>query len=931
MASLSLVFDLLARDNASPGFRSAGESAEQAHGKVSAFGSGIVTAMKVAGGAIAAAGIVEGFKSFYNAAAESQKIANLTQAAITSTGGAAKITAQQVSDLATSISNKTGVDDEAIQSGANLLLTFTNVRNEAGKGNDIFNQTTSIMTDMAAVLGTDASGSAIQLGKALNDPVAGITALTRVGVSFTEQQKDQIKTLAESGDTLGAQKVILAELSKEFGGAAAAASTPMDKLKVNLGNLQEQIGGYLIPVVDKFATFALTKLLPGVQAVGSVASGALALFKTANTEGGIAGFFQGVGANIEAAFPIVRAALADMAVALWDWIQPQIPPALRQLGVWLDALGQWLIDTGLPKLGAWLAAVGVALYQWIQPMLLPALQQLGVWAAALGLWLLNTGLPMLGAQLLEWGKALVDWIGPQIPPLLGELAKLIGQAAGWLLFTGLPMLVIALNVLAFELIKWILPQIPGLLANMLEFIGKLVWWLNTTAVPWLIREFFNLAVSMLGGFWDAIEQSPVFQKVSQFFSDLKDDVKRIVGELVTDIGTIWTGIENVMATPINWVIQYIYMDGIRKVWNTVATKLGVDSLDSVSLLHFASGGVVPGNHERDDVPIFATPGEVVVPRNVVDAYGGGKRLMSMLGFGGGGGAGGHYFLGGIVGDVTGAISDAFDALGKAARGGLAAIARPIVHGFESLADRALSGTGFDDLLNSGVHTLGDKLIDWIAGDDAKNPPMASTIVSSAVGGVEQWRSAVDFVLGMLGLPTNLDNGVLNIIAFESGGNPNAINLWDSNAQAGHPSQGLMQTIPSTFQAYRSINLPDNILDPYSNIYAGVNYALQRYGTSFLAAGGNHGPSGNYIGYALGTNYVPKTGPALLHEGEAVVPRNENARARFVNDALLAEIQGMRQDMAVLTAAHATAVVDGYKSSVDDQARLVSMGGSRRPQ
>jgi acid phosphatase family membrane protein YuiD len=157
VANLSLVFDILAKDNASKSFNDVGDAAERAGHKGDGFGSAISNGLKVAAGAFVASGIVEGFKSFYDAAAESAKIGALTQAAISSTGGAAKITADQVGDLATAISNKTGVDDEAIQSGANLLLTFTNVRNEAGKGNDIFNQTTAIMTDMAAVLGTDAS------------------------------------------------------------------------------------------------------------------------------------------------------------------------------------------------------------------------------------------------------------------------------------------------------------------------------------------------------------------------------------------------------------------------------------------------------------------------------------------------------------------------------------------------------------------------------------------------------------------------------------------------------------------------------------------------------------------------------------------------------------------------------------------------------
>jgi hypothetical protein len=94
------------------------------------------------------------------------------------------------------------VDDEAIQAGENMLLTFTNVRNEVGKGNDIFNQATRTVQDMAAAFGGDATSNSKILGKALNDPIKGVSALTRVGVSFTEQQKDQIKTLVESANIL---------------------------------------------------------------------------------------------------------------------------------------------------------------------------------------------------------------------------------------------------------------------------------------------------------------------------------------------------------------------------------------------------------------------------------------------------------------------------------------------------------------------------------------------------------------------------------------------------------------------------------------------------------------------------------------------------------------------------------------------------------
>lgn len=152
------------------------------------------------------------------------------------------------------------------------------------------------------------------------------------------------------------------------------------------------------------------------------------------------------------------------------------------------------------------------------------------------------------------------------------------------------------------------------------------------------------------------------------------------------------------------------------------------------------------------------------------------------------------------------------------------------------------------------------------------------------GSVERWRGLVMQALGMLGQSGALANGVLQLISAESGGNPNAINLTDSNAKAGYPSRGLMQTIPATFEANRSMSLPNNIVDPLANIYAGINYAIRRYGPGMLAAGGRHSASGGYLGYArggklppgkiIGVNTVTGQGITLNENGqEYVIPAN----------------------------------------------------------
>src|SRR5881398_2996685 len=122
-----------------------------------AFGSLFIGGAAVAGAGVAMAVTAKAGWSAVKAFEASNKVAQQTNAVLKSTGGAANVTAKEIANLATQISRKTGIDDEAVQSGENMLLTFTNVRNEAGKGNDIFNQSTKILSDMSVALGTDMS------------------------------------------------------------------------------------------------------------------------------------------------------------------------------------------------------------------------------------------------------------------------------------------------------------------------------------------------------------------------------------------------------------------------------------------------------------------------------------------------------------------------------------------------------------------------------------------------------------------------------------------------------------------------------------------------------------------------------------------------------------------------------------------------------
>jgi hypothetical protein len=216
-----------------------------------------------AGAVIAGAGVLIG-RSLADAA-ESQKVFAQTEAVLKSTGTTANGTAKDIAALASSLQKSTAFNDEAILAGQNLLLTFKGVRNEVGEGNDIFNQASEAMLDFARAQNVDASSAAIKLGKALQDPIRGVAALRKSGVDFTKDQMDMIKALQESGDLMGAQKIVLAELQTQFGGSAAAYAKTftgqVESMNNELNDLSEEIGFMVMPAVQDLIS-ELRDLIP---------------------------------------------------------------------------------------------------------------------------------------------------------------------------------------------------------------------------------------------------------------------------------------------------------------------------------------------------------------------------------------------------------------------------------------------------------------------------------------------------------------------------------------------------------------------------------------------------------------------------------------------------------------------------------------------
>ena len=236
------------------------------------------------------------------------------QAVLESTGGAAGVTLDELLANAAALQKVTKFSDEAVMSAQGMLLTFTKI------SEDVFPDATLMALNMAEKFGMDASQAAITLGKALNDPIGGVTALRRIGIMLTDEQEEQIKSFMAVGDIASAQAIIMKELAVEIGGVAEAAgetsSGKMEQFKNQLDDMKETIGAALVPVLLRFME-AITPLIekfaaasPQMQNFIMVLAGILA------AAGPVISVIGGLVSGIGAIAPVVAAIGAALSPLL---------------------------------------------------------------------------------------------------------------------------------------------------------------------------------------------------------------------------------------------------------------------------------------------------------------------------------------------------------------------------------------------------------------------------------------------------------------------------------------------------------------------------------------------------------------------------------------------------------------------------------------
>ena len=286
----------------------------------------------------------------------------------------------RVSAYAESLEKTLAVDADVIKRTQTKLATFSELTKTVNKAGGSFDRATKAALDMAAAGFGTAEGNAVQLGKALQDPIKGIAALAKSGVTFTEQEKEKIKVLVESGKQLQAQDMILKAIETQVGGTAASSASSFDKMKFAIAGVSDTFGDMMLPVIDalapKLAAFSawasenpelLKVVVGGLAAVAAaivLINVALALNPFALIAGAVVGLgallvvaykqFAPFRAVVDAVFGAIKFGVTKIAIPYIKLLLNVWKTIFNAIGaIWNNTLGK--ISFSLPK---WVPGLG---------------------------------------------------------------------------------------------------------------------------------------------------------------------------------------------------------------------------------------------------------------------------------------------------------------------------------------------------------------------------------------------------------------------------------------------------------------------------------------------------------------------------------------------------------------------------------------------
>ena len=667
---------------------------------------------------------------------------------------------------------------------------------------------------------------------------------------------------------------ILGTLGRDIGTMFRDFAPVMRSSAVILKALLDVVGA-LFPVIGRLAAIAAQALAPAFVAFAAVLK---SLMPVLVQIGHIAVEF------LAAALDDLVGVLKPVALLIRD-----LAPSFAILAVVLGSVFKQMENTGVFQvLANALEKIAPPLAQMINLLIkdlapdLPVIMKLIASLSDVLINLLATGL----TTVLNG----VVWLLKTFPGLIQLLGLL---AAAWVIVDavmsanpiGLIIIAIVALIGAVTLLITHWRQVWGAVRD----VAMAAWnFLTHGWGQWLVPglTLIRLAVSFLSshwrGAWDDITGAAedawhVIERIGGWIADLF--TQTLPGAFragVSAIGNAWNAVEGAVRAPVAWVVDHV-IDGLISAFDWISGKVGGPHITAVHPFGLATGGRIPGYGGGDSKLIAVEPGEAVISKETTAANAGLLAALGVPGFQHGGPITplgtrpGGATVGGLVRGGLHMLSGGGKILAALATGNSVALANAFMGMFGH-------GTGgaIGDL--AGLLTaIPAKLVhDAVSFLVSKAKTAFGTPFTGHYGaGVAQWKGTVLQALGMEGLPLDLASRVLFQMQTESGGNPNAINLTDSNAAAGDPSRGLLQTIMSTFRSFHWPGTSWNIYNPLANVAAAINYAIHRYGPSLMSNGMGMGSGHGYDdgGWLTG-------GPNTTGKPEAVL--NPGQSAAFLN-------------------------------------------------
>lgn len=347
-------------------------------------------------------------------------------------------------------------------------------------------------------------------------------------------------------------------------------------------------------------------------------------------------------------------------------------------------------------------------------------------------------------------------------------------------------------------------------------------------------------------------------------TSLKNTMSGVANAIISPIGSAVNGV----ISGVNWILGKVGSGKSFAKWQVPRFESGSEGLpaDTLGVVNDQQGGIYREMVIRPDgsafiprgrnVPLMMEKGTQIVPAKQTQQY------MSMM----------PHFKTGAGNKIKETIENVWSYVSHPSK-----LVDLALDKFANIGNAMEPGLS---IAKGVISQVKGSVTDFVKKIFNESQPKVNYVAGK---GVEQWRSLATKALQLTGQysAANL-NRLLYQMQTESSGNPNAINLWDSNAKRGTPSKGLMQVIDPTFRAYAMAPYNKNIWDPLSNMIASIRYAVSRYGSLSRA----------YQGHGYASGGFPQTGEFFMarESGPELVGRMGNRNVVANNDQIVEGIK-----------------------------------------